>query len=65
MSFGNGAAAGSTNTLFFTAGLDNNTDGLFGAISVPEPNSAVLGLIAVGVVAGCLKWKNRRRRTVA
>ena len=35
ISFGNGASAGSTNTLFFTAGLANNTDGLFGAISAP------------------------------
>ena len=34
ISFGNGAGAGSTDTLFFTAGLPNNTDGLFGAISV-------------------------------
>ena len=33
ISFGNGAGAGSTDTLFFTAGLDNNTDGLFGAIT--------------------------------
>ena len=45
LSFGNGAGAGSTDTLFFTAGLANNTDGLFGAISVqsvPEPSSAVV-----------------------
>jgi len=34
LSFGSGAGAGSTDTLFFTAGLPNNTDGLFGAISV-------------------------------
>ncbi|MGO9598007.1 MAG: TIGR03118 family protein [Isosphaeraceae bacterium] len=38
LSFGNGHSAGSTDTLFFTAGLANNTNGLFGAISsVPEP----------------------------
>ncbi len=43
ISFGNGGAAGSQNTLFFTAGLASNTDGLFGAISaesVPEPSTA-------------------------
>ena len=42
LSFGNGGAAGSQNTLFFTAGLASNTDGLFGAISaqsVPEPST--------------------------
>ena len=61
ISFGNGAGAGSADTLFFTAGLDNNTDGLFGAISVPEPSSSVLGLIAVGMVAGGWQWKKRRR----
>ena len=62
LSFGNGGSAGSTDTLFFTAGLDNNTNGLFGAISsVPEPSSAVLGLIALGVLAGGWRWKNRRR----
>ncbi len=62
LSFGNGGSAGSTDTLFFTAGLSNNTDGLFGAISsVPEPSSAVLGLIALGVLAGSWRWKNRRR----
>jgi hypothetical protein len=33
ISFGNGAGAGSTNTLFFTAGLANNTGGLLGAIT--------------------------------
>ncbi len=62
LSFGNGGSAGSMNTLYFTAGLDNNTNGLIGAISfVPEPSSAVLGLIAMGVVAGGWRWKNRRR----
>ncbi|MGD0041016.1 MAG: TIGR03118 family protein, partial [Isosphaeraceae bacterium] len=62
LSFGNGGSAGSTDTLFFTAGLDNNTNGLLGAISsVPEPSSAVLGLIALGVLAGGWRWKNRRR----
>jgi uncharacterized protein (TIGR03118 family) len=43
LSFGNGGAAGSQNTLFFTAGLASNTDGLLGAISVqsvPEPSTA-------------------------
>jgi uncharacterized protein (TIGR03118 family) len=30
--FGNGAAAGPTNTLFFTAGINDEADGLFGSI---------------------------------
>lgn len=62
LSFGSGGNAGSTDTLYFTAGLENNTNGLFGAISsVPEPSSAVLGLIALGVLAGSWRWRNRRR----
>jgi uncharacterized protein (TIGR03118 family) len=61
LSFGSGGNAGATNTLYFTAGLASNTDGLFGAISVPEPSSAVLGLIALGMVAGGWQLKNRCR----
>ena len=65
LSFGNGGKAGSPNTLYFTAGLRSNTDGLFGAVSVPEPGTAVLGLIAIGVVATGMKWTNRRGRAIA
>jgi len=68
LSFGNGASAGSTDTLFFTAGLDNNTNGLLGAISVlsvPEPSSAVLGTIALITVGAGLRWKVRRRNVMS
>jgi uncharacterized protein (TIGR03118 family) len=64
ISFGNGGSAGSTSTLYFTAGLDGNTNGLIGSLSVPEPSSAVLGLIAAGMAAGAWQWK-RRRQTAA
>ena len=62
LSFGSGVGdGGSQDVLYFTAGLDNNANGLFGAISsVPEPSSAVLGLIAVGMAAGGWQLKNRR-----
>ncbi len=36
LSFGNGGNAGPTNTLFFTAGLNDEADGLFGAITVGQ-----------------------------
>jgi uncharacterized protein (TIGR03118 family) len=62
LSFGNGGSAASANTLLFTAGLADNTGGLLGAISVPEPSAAVLGLIGVGIAAGGRQLKNRRRR---
>jgi uncharacterized protein (TIGR03118 family) len=35
--FGNGASAGPTNTLFFAAGPDDETHGLFGSITAPAP----------------------------
>ena len=59
---GNNAGSGSNQQVYFTAGSNNYADGLIGAIqSVPEPSSAVLGLIAVGALAGRWHWKNRRR----
>jgi uncharacterized protein (TIGR03118 family) len=51
LSFGNGGQAGSTQTLFFTAGPDSEMHGLFGQlVSAPEPGTwllAGLGLLAV------------------
>jgi uncharacterized protein (TIGR03118 family) len=39
--FGNGAAAGPTTTLFFTAGIDDEEHGLFGTITpIPKRNDA-------------------------
>jgi uncharacterized protein (TIGR03118 family) len=64
---GNNAAtgSGSNQQVYFTAGSNGYADGLLGAIqSVPEPSSAVLGLIAVGALAGRWHWKNRRRAAV-
>jgi uncharacterized protein (TIGR03118 family) len=41
LSFGNGAAAGPTTTLFFAAGPNGEADGLFGRIDfVPPPGQA-------------------------
>ncbi len=66
LSFGSGGAeGGSANTLYFTAGLDGNTNGLLGSLSVPEPSSAVLGLIAAGVLAGGWMLKKRHRLRAA
>jgi uncharacterized protein (TIGR03118 family) len=58
--FGNGST-GNPNTLYFTAGINDQKDGLFGQLIVPEPGSAVLLVIgAMGCGAAC-----RRRARAA
>ena len=43
LQFGNGGSGGNTNTLYFSAGIDNYADGLFGSIQfVPEPGPIAL-----------------------
>jgi uncharacterized protein (TIGR03118 family) len=62
LTIGNGTSAGSTEQIYFTAGVGGYGDGLLGAIqlsSVPEPSSAVLALIALGVLTGRWHWKKR------
>lgn len=63
LSFGNGASAGSPDILYFTAGYTADaTNGLIGAISVPEPTSAAaLGLLAIGQLAAGRRLRNRQR----
>lgn len=59
--FGNGGNGGRLDTLYFTAGLNDEKNGLFGSIAVvPEP--APLALLLAGVLAaltsGTLRKKN-------
>jgi uncharacterized protein (TIGR03118 family) len=50
LTFGNGGKGGSTNVLYFSAGPNDEKDGLFGAISAtPEPGT--LALFATGAAA--------------
>jgi uncharacterized protein (TIGR03118 family) len=56
LQFGNGGAAGPTSTLFFTAGPDGESNGLFGdLVAAPEPATWL-------IVAGALLPLIRRRR---
>ncbi len=49
IAFGTGAQGFATNTLYFAAGINNETNGLFGSIrAVPEPTSLLL--MGTGVV---------------
>ena len=42
ITFGNGGKGGSKNILYFTAGLNHESDGLFGSIATPEPGTLTL-----------------------
>ncbi|HZZ21512.1 MAG TPA: PEPxxWA-CTERM sorting domain-containing protein [Roseiarcus sp.] len=42
---GNDAGGGFANTLYFTAGPDGESQGLFGALTVPEPSTWAMMLI--------------------
>jgi uncharacterized protein (TIGR03118 family) len=59
---GNGANAGNTHDIYFTAGPNDESGGVLGALQfVPEPGSAVLALIAFGMLSG--GWLGSRRLT--
>jgi uncharacterized protein (TIGR03118 family) len=63
--FGNGANGGDPNTLYFTAGINGETDGLFGAIQVATPIPAALPLFATGLGALGLLARRRKRKAAA
>jgi hypothetical protein len=48
------------NTLYFNAGINNEVNGLFGAI-VFAPEPASFGLIMIGLGFGLFRWKALRR----
>ena len=59
---GNGANGGDTGKVYFTAGLNDEADGLFGSIAaVPEPSTWALMLLGFGAVGLAV----RRRRNGA
>jgi uncharacterized protein (TIGR03118 family) len=65
LQFGNGGAGGALDTLYFTAGLDDESHGLFGSFTaVPEP-STVYGGIALVVGAGFVMLRRRTRQAKA
>jgi uncharacterized protein (TIGR03118 family) len=62
LTFGNGSSAGSADNLYFSAGYTADaTNGLIGAISVPEPDTGVVCLLAIGQIATSRRLRNPRR----
>jgi uncharacterized protein (TIGR03118 family) len=62
---GNDGNGGSSQKIYFSAGPTGETNGLFGVIQVPEPNSMTLGLVAAVFLTGSWTRKNRQRRAVS
>jgi uncharacterized protein (TIGR03118 family) len=62
---GDDGQGGSSQKIYFSAGPNGESDGLFGVLqsvaSVPEPSSMVLELAAMGLLGGRWAWKKRRR----
>jgi uncharacterized protein (TIGR03118 family) len=68
LTIGNNGSAGSSQDIYFTAGVDGYKDGLLGVIqlaSIPEPSTAVLGLISLGALTAWCGWKKRQCRATA
>jgi len=73
LSFGNGISAGDTNSLYFTAGINGEQDGLFGKVSaipaaVPEASTTVsLGLLLTlgGLALAVQKKKSAQKKQIA
>lgn len=66
LTFGNGWSLGDANSLYFTAGPNEERDGILGrltvAAAVPEPESWALMLAGIGLIAG---FARRRGATLA
>jgi uncharacterized protein (TIGR03118 family) len=62
LTVGNNGMAGSSNSVYFTAGVADEAHGLFGVLSVPEPTTWALMFIGLGLTGATLRG---RRHTAA
>jgi uncharacterized protein (TIGR03118 family) len=62
---GNDAAAGSSKKIYFTAGLVDESEGLFGVLTaIPEPSSWALMILGFGLMGAALRTGPRRAPAV-
>lgn len=59
LTFGNGGSGGNVNTLYFTAGINRESNGLFGALAVNVPAPPSLLLLALGLALMILRRRWR------
>jgi hypothetical protein len=52
------------NGLYFTAGINGGTDGLFGVITPPLPSALLLFATSLGAL-GLLGWRRKRKAQAA
>ena len=64
LDFGNNSTGSNPNSLYFTAGINNQADGLFGSITAatPEPGTMALAMAGLLGVFGYTKRKANRKR---
>jgi len=59
LTFGNGGNGGSVNSLYLTAGLNDEADGLFARID-PTPEPGTFALLGLGL-SGALVYRSRSK----
>jgi uncharacterized protein (TIGR03118 family) len=70
--FGNGGSGGDVNTLYFSAGINDEKDGLLGSLasvtstttSTPEPSSFVLAITGAGALFGIVRRRRGRHAII-